>query len=401
MSIVLSILKIIGIILLIVLAVVLFLILTVVFYPICYQIKGDMHEKKYAQGKVSWLFHLIRAKIIFEDGLLCGKIGILWKTIDFSHEFIKKDMESYSEEELEPFEESENDQEMSVKNPTNGQNINTDNQNTENIVLNDKTNTPKSDKKSENIVEENNIEILQSDMVSTSENKIDSEIKKQETEEPSEDVKLSDKHANQEKTDAGLELSETNSKVEKNENIIQKEGKKVQNSTQQTSTTDSNTVDSENVAEDEKSQKKESIFTKVKGILNRIKTIWLEIKELWTDKQNKQAVSHIKEELIYFVKIFLPIKSNLDGTFSLGSPDKTGKLFGVIACFPLLYQNKWSLKPDFETEHLYFNGTFFAKGRIYIYKMVGMVLRILLDKNCRQLYKKVQKFMQNFSKENV
>ena len=102
--------------------------------------------------------------------------------------------------------------------------------------------------------------------------------------------------------------------------------------------------------------------------------------------------------IIYFIKIFLPIKANCDITFSLGSPDKTGQVLGIIACFPFIYQKEWSINPDFETEKLYVKGTFFAKGRIYVYKMVGMVLRILLDKNCIRLYKNIRAFMQNVSK---
>jgi hypothetical protein len=84
--------------------------------------------------------------------------------------------------------------------------------------------------------------------------------------------------------------------------------------------------------------------------------------------------------------MILPRKSKLNGIFSTGSPDTTGQLFGFICCIPFMYQENWNITPDFEAENAYFRGEFHAKGRIYIFQIVGIMLRIIMDKNCRRLY---------------
>ena len=111
-----------------------------------------------------------------------------------------------------------------------------------------------------------------------------------------------------------------------------------------------------------------------------------QIKKIIQNEKNKKAFRHLKEELYRLVKIILPRKSQLKGIFSTGSPDTTGQLFGFICCFPIIYQDNWLLTPDFESEKGYFHGEFQGVGKIYIYQFVGIILRIIFDKNCRRLY---------------
>lgn len=147
--------------------------------------------------------------------------------------------------------------------------------------------------------------------------------------------------------------------------------------------------DEKNISE----EKKESIILKIKGIIERIKEIYPKIKRIITDEKNQDAVIHIKKEIVYLIKILLPKKSKIDAVFSTGSPDTTGQLFGVLACFPAMYHKDWKLMPDFEADEAYFKGTFWGKGRVYGYQIVGIILRILFDKNCRRLYTIINRFI--------
>lgn len=147
-------------------------------------------------------------------------------------------------------------------------------------------------------------------------------------------------------------------------------------------------------------EQKESIVSKIKGIIERIKQIYPKLKKVLTDKQNQEAVKHLKGELVYLIKIFLPKKSKIDAVFSTGSPDTTGQLFGILACFPAMYQKDWKLIPDFQSDDAYFKGTFWGKGWIALYQIVGIILRILFDKNCRRLYTMIKKFLKWFKKDD-
>ncbi len=147
-------------------------------------------------------------------------------------------------------------------------------------------------------------------------------------------------------------------------------------------------------------EQKESIVSKIKGIIERIKQVYPRIKKILTDEQNQDAVKHLKNEVVYLIKIFLPKKSKINAVFSTGSPDTTGQLFGVLACFPAMYQKDWKLIPDFQSDAAYFKGTFWGRGWIALYQLVGIVMRILFDKNCRRLYTMINKFLKWMKKDD-
>ena len=158
------------------------------------------------------------------------------------------------------------------------------------------------------------------------------------------------------------------------------------------SATDEKKVEHAVQESDTKKSKKESIISKIKGMIERIKEIYPKLKKIFTDESNKEAVAHLKKELVYLIQILLPQKSKVDAAFSTGSPDTTGQLFGVLALVPAMYQESWRLIPDFESEELYFKGEFFGKGRLYGYQIIGIILRIVFDKKCRRLYTIINKF---------
>lgn len=153
----------------------------------------------------------------------------------------------------------------------------------------------------------------------------------------------------------------------------------------------------EETLEEEKEAK--SIISKIKGIINRIKKLYPKIKRIITDKQNHAAVLHIKKELIYLVKMFLPKASKVDAVFSTGSPDTTGQAYGVLACLPVVYRDNWKLLPDFEAEEAYFHGYFRLRGRIYVAQIVGALLRIVFDKNCRRMFTMIMKFLKSIKRK--
>lgn len=145
--------------------------------------------------------------------------------------------------------------------------------------------------------------------------------------------------------------------------------------------------------ETKESTENESMIPKIKGIIERIKTNYPRFKKMISDEKNKEAVAHIKKELIYIVKIMLPKKSKVDAVFSTGSPDTTGQIYGVMACFPIIYSKDWSLMPDFQSDEPYFKGMVFGKGKFYLFQIALSMLRIVFDKKCRRLYNIVNQFL--------
>ena len=290
MSVVLSILQVIGWILLIVLFVILLALLVILFCPVRYLIEGEWLEEKWAKAKIHWLLHLFGVKVSYGDDLIYGEYWILWKKKTFSVDLTKKKDEA--------------DESMSELSET------------------------VSETKTEKVIGTETAEELRG--------------------EAAEGSNASDEEQEEEKT-----------------------------------------FDEDSIFD----EKVESIISKIKGIIERIREVYAKIKKILTDEKNQEAVTHIKNEIIYLIKILLPKKSKIDAVYSTGSPDTTGQLFGILACFPSFYNKNWKLLPDFEADDAYFKGSFWGKGRVYGYQIVGIILRILFDKNCRRLYTIINKFL--------
>jgi hypothetical protein len=131
-------------------------------------------------------------------------------------------------------------------------------------------------------------------------------------------------------------------------------------------------------------------FSSFLGMLKNIREFIVKIKELLTDEKNQTAFSHLKREVAYLLKKSVPRRMKVQAVYSTGSPDTTGEVLGIIAMFPAAYKNRWNIAPDFEADHFYVDGEADISGRIFIYQLVGIILRILRDKNCRRLFIKIK-----------
>ncbi|MCI7491836.1 MAG: hypothetical protein MSA91_03490 [Lachnobacterium sp.] len=123
----------------------------------------------------------------------------------------------------------------------------------------------------------------------------------------------------------------------------------------------------------------------------KIKRLTGKIKKILKDDSCKAALNKIKTELIKLLKAIMPYKLYLKAEFSAGSPDKTGMVLGILAMFPIGYRNKWKIRPDFEREEIYIDSEFDIKGHIFLYKILVIAIRVLVDKNCRKLYNEIRK----------
>lgn len=69
MTVLLTILKVIGILLLVVLGILFAVVLTVLFVPVRYCAEGEYREKLWAKGQITWLLHLLSVSFSFEEEL--------------------------------------------------------------------------------------------------------------------------------------------------------------------------------------------------------------------------------------------------------------------------------------------------------------------------------------------
>lgn len=92
-AVLLTILKIIGIVLLVILGIILFLLAVLLFVPVRYSVKGTVDNNITAEGKISWLCSIFRYDFMFQEQDLNGEVRIFG--------FRPRKKERVSEEELE------------------------------------------------------------------------------------------------------------------------------------------------------------------------------------------------------------------------------------------------------------------------------------------------------------
>ncbi len=108
------------------------------------------------------------------------------------------------------------------------------------------------------------------------------------------------------------------------------------------------------------------------------------------DETNKEWLSKVIKELKKLIK---SLGLNMRGTdldFSLGSPDTTGKVSGVLSLFPPVYDKKVRIIPDFVDEELYFDGNVYIKGKLQLVSVVIFALVILLDSNTKRIINEIK-----------
>lgn len=142
---------------------------------------------------------------------------------------------------------------------------------------------------------------------------------------------------------------------------------------------------SEDSAASKKKQQKKAKEVKEKGKFN-----FAFIKQQITDEHNKSVVCKIWSEISYLLKHFKFRKIITDFVFSTGDPASTGQVLGLLCMIPILYQYEFQILPDFESEKGYLKGTFLVAGKIRLIHVVVAILRLILDKEVRLVFKRIQ-----------
>jgi len=107
--------------------------------------------------------------------------------------------------------------------------------------------------------------------------------------------------------------------------------------------------------------------------------------ELLQREQTKQAFSLCKGELMRILRHIVPRK--ISGEFVLGmeDPASTGQIYGIYCASMMLHNNRVRLIPDFD--HKILKGHVHIKGRIRLITFVYVAVKMILDKNIRNLIK--------------
>ena len=127
-------------------------------------------------------------------------------------------------------------------------------------------------------------------------------------------------------------------------------------------------------------------FHTIKSALGNVKKTIRKVKCLLTNESHKIAFAKLKTSVWQLLKILMPYRLKLNLDYSTGSPDTTAQLLGILTMFPIGYQNRWNVHPDFTADNAYAEAEFDVKGRILGFSLLKLILGLVLDKDCRKLY---------------
>lgn len=127
-------------------------------------------------------------------------------------------------------------------------------------------------------------------------------------------------------------------------------------------------------------------FHTIKSALGNVKKTIRKVNCLLTNESYKSAFTKLKTSVWQLLKILMPYRLKLNLEYSTGSPDTTAQLLGILTMFPIGYQNRWNVHPDFTAYNAYAEAEFDVKGRILGFSILKLILGLVLDKDCRKLY---------------
>ncbi len=130
---------------------------------------------------------------------------------------------------------------------------------------------------------------------------------------------------------------------------------------------------------------KKTIHDKIVNIKEKI----TQVHAILTDEKNKEALRLIGRQLRYLWKHIKPKKLSVICRFGFDDPALTGQALAAASVLYPYYRNRIQLYPNFEQK--IFSGEAYVKGRIRIFPMVLIIIRLWKNKQIRSMVKKWMK----------
>lgn len=377
--IILFILKIIGIILASIIGILLFLILIVLLVPIRYQIYGEKREDMKLEGKVTWLLHLIYLRVTYESNKSIIKLRIFGKL------FFDSQNGKNSNNRLKKGKKKVKNKKVKNRNIKDNDKVKKVNKSKESGIV---------DEVGDNVIGKINIENIK-DTVDKVKEVVKDKVKEELIEEPI------DKAMDNSKSEAY--------KKESDKSLVHPIG----DSIDETKEKDEDTSNS-----GESNKTKKSLYNKLKVILRKLLNIpkkiiellikvknsikkvyyiiigflekWHKIRAFLKDEINKKGLKNSFLSLRKIFKHIRPRKLTAEVEFGTGDPCSTGQLLGGLAVFYGYYGETVQVIPNFETAML--KGTIFCKGRIRLFTLLIICIKLILNKEFRTMIENFKAF---------
>lgn len=131
----------------------------------------------------------------------------------------------------------------------------------------------------------------------------------------------------------------------------------------------------------------------VRTSASELKSRLMSYKELWCDEHTRNSYLHIKKEVWYLFRHYLPKKMEGRLLFGLKDPAATGQLLGILYLVQVFTGNRLELEADFENQVL--ETDIRIQGHVRVCHVVRAALGLILDKHCRITFGRVRGLKSN------
>lgn len=105
-------------------------------------------------------------------------------------------------------------------------------------------------------------------------------------------------------------------------------------------------------------------------------------------EENRNAAAAVFRELKYLLSHVSPRKIKGDVAFGTDDPALTGQILGGISILPFFYRYQVSVRPDFASERYYLKGELSFKGHARMVHVLVSGFRLLKDRNIRSIIRR-------------
>lgn len=323
--IILLILKIAGIVLLSLLGILILLVLMVLFVPVRYNISADYHSRLTANIKISWLLNVLRLKASYANDLSVKAYAMFFKIFDNNSDKEKKQKNKEGDKYIDDMYGADSSQETAGQYAAGRQNETSGAGNSQDTAV--------------------QVEALEAD--------IKQHIESRSNYQHNED----DKHNRQ-----------SVSQPHKKKDLIGRLKAAL------------------NSVKDKLISIKSKFKKLLKAIADKKRSAWQKIDDLKViinDEENKELVRLIKKELKELIREITPVKYDINVRYGCEEPYMTGRILGVIAVIYGITGVQFNITPEFEQKVL--EGDIYMKGRVRIYRLLLIALRVYKNNRFRKL----------------
>lgn len=369
----LAILKVIGIILLGILGLLLIIILLFLFVPFVYKIRVKYVDKQLeADGEVSFLFRLLRARAIYKEELSYEAKAAFFTLI--SSKKADEDKEDGKERRKENKAADVKAEDTSLKTTEAG------------------TSTGITERKAAKAEKETRLDVeTQIPKSTTVERKVDAEADSKQVNNQPESIKQEDSNmvdGTQVDCKQGV-CGQVNEKNKTGKNLKSKKAKKQKS---------------------KKTKKKFNIFAKIEEIKEKIEAKWTAFKEDFLSLNNKKeavlkfinaegtadGIFYLLTQSKILVKMILPKKIKGWLRFGTGDVYTEGQYLTYLCFLYPLYAGKFEIIPEWEEEVIEVDASFSGKIRMFAMLLIG--LKLLFSKKVKALLRNFNRCKKSFAK---